>query len=105
MPLQKIVGNTQLGAYPPYLVLEKITQRLYQPQFHGGRQSTDIMMGFDRLRRTVYRDALYHIGIDRPLSQQFHSLYLLASCWNTSIKSRPMVFRFASGSVLPASSR
>ena len=72
MTSQNFVGNIQLFADAAHLILEKQAKRLDDFEIHFFGQSADVVVRFDRGRRSVYRCRLDDIGVDRPLSQPFY---------------------------------
>ncbi|MNN30812.1 hypothetical protein D3C81_1444720 [compost metagenome] len=60
--------HSQLFAQLAHLILEQGIQRLDQAELHVFRQSADIVMRFDGLRRC--RAALHNIGVQRPLGKE-----------------------------------
>src|SRR6202000_1985271 len=75
MPLQQLVRDTQFRPDSSYFVFEQKTERLYQLEMHGRRQTADIVMRFDGHTRTMYTNTFDNVGIDRTLSQQFHTAH------------------------------
>ena len=75
MPPDDVVGQAQLPAQPPHLVLEQVPQRLDQlePQVLG--QSAHVVVELDRGGRSVAGAAAFdHVGIKRSLGQEMGPL-------------------------------
>src|SRR5437660_3454597 len=69
--LDKPVGQSQLAAQFAHLVLEEFAQRLDQPQFHPRRQAADIVVRFDRDRRSAERaHRLDHVRVEGALREE-----------------------------------
>ncbi len=68
--VQHVRRQAEFGTHRPDLVLEKLAKRLHQLEAHVVGQPSDIVMGLDRDRLALHRDALDHIGIQRPLYQK-----------------------------------
>ena len=76
--LDEPVGQSQFAAQFAHLVLEQLAQGLDQPQFHARRQAADIVMRFDRDRRTAERaHRLDHVGVEGSLRQELDIADLL----------------------------
>jgi hypothetical protein len=98
-------GETEFAAQDAHLVLEQFAQGLDQLHVHALRQTADIVVRLDGHRGAAGEgDALDHIRIERALREEIRAAELFASASNTSMNRRPMVLRFTSGSVTPASS-
>ena len=74
----KAVGQAELAAERPHLVLEQLAQRLDQLELHALRQAADIVMRLDGGRRAAgRRHALDHVGIERALGEELDVAELL----------------------------
>jgi hypothetical protein len=96
--------QAELAAERADLVLEQLAQRLDQLHVHALGQAADIVVALDRDRRAAGEgDALDHVGIERALGEEFAPPIFLASALEHVDEQRPMILRFFSGSVTPAS--
>src|SRR5207247_3008330 len=71
MPPEDVLGDPELGANAPNLVLEEPSQRLDDLEVHDVRQSADVVMRLDarpRLRLAAAR--LDDVGVDRSLHEE-----------------------------------
>jgi hypothetical protein len=100
MAADEALGQAELAAERPHLVLEQLAQRLDELHVHALGQAADIVVALDRHRGPAgERDALDHVGIERALGEELGAAELRASASKTSMNSRPMVLRLVSGSV------
>src|SRR6516165_11210893 len=71
MALHHALGEAQLAAKRPDLVLEELAQRLHQFEAHAGRQAADIVVALDGdAGPAAEGDALDDIGIEGALGQE-----------------------------------
>ncbi len=97
-----LVGQAELLADPPHLVLEQPAQRLAQLEVHVLGQAADVVVRLDLGRRL--RARLDHVGVERALDEEAGVRRSLRdSSSNTRMNVSPMRMRFVSGSVTPAS--
>ena len=96
-----LARQSQLQPELAHLVLEELAQRLEQLQVQRLGQAADVVVRLDRVRLLRLRARrLDHVRIDRALREPLRvSRSFAASRWKTSTNSRPMILRFASGSV------
>ena len=74
----KLLGQAELAAERPHLVLEQFAQRLDQLHVHALRQAADIVVRLDGDRRAAgERHALDDVGIERALRQELGAADLL----------------------------
>ena len=64
------LGQTQLLADPPHLVLEELAQRLHELHLHVLGQSADVVVRLDLGGHTGLAPGLDHVGIERSLDQE-----------------------------------
>ena len=69
MPSDQDLGQPELASGRPHLVLEELAQRLDQPESHALREPADVVVRLDRRGGAAHRDALDHVGIERPLDE------------------------------------
>ncbi|KAI3482194.1 hypothetical protein L1887_55164 [Cichorium endivia] len=69
MPAHQMRRNAQQTPKRTHLVLEQLAQRLDQLELHVLQQTTDVVVRLDRRRRTLERDALDHVRIQRALEE------------------------------------
>ncbi len=67
-------ADAQPAADPADLVLEQEAQRLHNLEIHLLREASDIVVGLDYDSRAVHLCGLYHVGVNRALSEPFHVL-------------------------------
>ena len=78
MAADERLGQAELAAERPHLVLEQLAQRLDQLHVHALGQAADIVVRLDGDRRAAgERHALDHVGIERALRQEFGAADLL----------------------------
>ena len=112
LPPYDLGRQAELLADPAYLVLEQVAQWLDEGELQIVRQSADIVVALD-VRRAGSAAGLDHIRVQRPLNEEVDSRAGLAgfsttsraAASNTRMNSRPMILRFSSGSITPASAR
>ena len=101
----------ELLADQPHLVLEQRAQRLDQLELQVVGQPADVVVGLD-VGGAGAAAGLDHVGVERALHQERHrGPGLPAAAPSTSasaasktrMNSRPMILRFSSGSLTPAS--
>ena len=68
--MNDVIGQAELLAHDPHLVLEELPQRLDELQAHPLRQAADVVMALDRGRRALEGDALDHVGIEGALGEK-----------------------------------
>ena len=61
----------------PYLILEEFAKGFDEFQVHSIRQSADIVMRLDRLRRSFHRNRFDDVRINRSLNQKVDRTHLL----------------------------
>ena len=95
MAADEMLGQPELAAKRPHLVLEQLAQGLDELHVHPLRQAADIVMRLDGDGGSAgERHALDDVGIERALGEERRAAGLVASSSKTSMKSRPMVLRF-----------
>jgi hypothetical protein len=78
MAVHRAVGQAELAAERPHLVLEELAQGLDQLHVHAGRQAADIVMALDGDRWAAGEgDRFDDVGIERALRQEFRAADLL----------------------------
>ena len=94
--------HPELLAGGAHLVLEELAQRLDELEVHLLGQAAHVVVALDDRARPLERDALDDVRVERalhePLARRAPSA---ASSSKTSMKTRPMILRFCSGSVTP----
>ncbi len=71
MPAHHFLGQPQLSADLPHLVLEEFPQRLEKLEREPLRQAADVVVGLDRDRRAATgRQRFDHIGVQSALDQE-----------------------------------
>ncbi len=104
--------QAELLADPAYLVLEQRPQRLDERELQVVRQSADIVVALD-VRRAGAAAGLDHVRVERALHEEVDAAPVSpasattsrAAASKTRMNSRPMILRFSSGSITPASAR
>ena len=105
-----LLGNTQLTTNRTNLILKQGTQRLDQLKRQILRQTTYIVMRLN-IRRTLAAAGFNHIRVQGTLHQELDLCALFARFLNEfalgllkeRMNSRPIILRFCSGSLTPAS--
>ncbi len=64
------LAQTELAAEPAHLVLEQLAQRLDELHVHPLGETAHVVVALDRRRRTLERDRLDHVRVERPLRQE-----------------------------------
>src|SRR5262249_19084951 len=70
LPPDHSLGQAELLADAPDLVLEQQTQRLDELHAHIGRQAADVVMGLDRRGDPVLAARLDHVRVERALDEE-----------------------------------
>jgi hypothetical protein len=96
-------GSPRALPHRPDLVLEELAQRLEQLELHALGQPADVVVALDERGRVVAdRDALDHVGIERPLGEEVGVADLLERPLEDLDEGPlPMILRFFSGSSTP----
>ena len=112
VPPDDLGGQAELLADQPDLVLEQGAQRLDQLELEVVGQPADVVVGLD-VGGAGAAAGLDHVGVERALHEE-RDLVAVApptasprisasAASKTRMNSRPMILRFSSGSVTPAS--
>ena len=105
------LGHAELEADLAHLVLEQRAQRLDQLELQVVGQAADVVVRLD-VGRAGAAAGLDDVGVERALDEELDRVALgvgaspttsRAACSKTRMNSRPMILRFSSGSVTPAS--
>ena len=70
MPSEHMGWNIEFCANCSHLILKKFPERFKQFKRHVRWKPTDVMVRFNRGRRSLDRDTLDDIGIERPLCKK-----------------------------------
>ena len=105
---ENVFRHAHVAADAADLIFEEIAQRLDELELHQFGQAAHVVVALDGLAGPFHAARLDHVGIKRALHQPVHAAGLLsamrvASSSNTAMNSAPMILRFVSGSVTPAS--
>ena len=71
VPPDQVLGQTERFPHLPHFVLEQVPQGFdqFEPEFIG--QATDVVVGFDRCRRTVgIRSRFNHVRVESALGEE-----------------------------------
>src|SRR5262249_33258677 len=69
MPIEQLVGQTELASKRAHLILEQLAQRLHQLELHHLRQAAHVVMALDGGARALEGYGFDHVGIQRSLRQ------------------------------------
>src|SRR6516164_6093937 len=69
MPMEQLVGQTELASKRAHLVLEKLAQRFHQLKLHYLGQAAYVVVALDGGARALEGYGLDHVGIQRSLRQ------------------------------------
>src|SRR5690606_18616021 len=77
LTVEDVVGHAEHAADLAHLVLEEQPQRLDEPELQRVRKATDVAVALDGDARTLVRDALDDVRVERALHEELGAVDLL----------------------------